>query len=313
MLMKVKTKWRGDAISHFMEELIDYAGLFPPAALSLSQAIQNYQSYISSSDSWMMGPFVIPVSRLKELDEYRSLFNEPYPLRLSVILSRKEELENELVLIEHFLHKYQNSGSVEAIEVSLSPDSSPSFLKKLATRLDGYPIYCEVAGGKDEILPLLDGIRFVNKESTKPIGVKLRMGGIRAALFPSAQTAAFVIHESQKRGLFIKFTAGLHHPIRQFRQEVETKMHGFVNVFTASLLAYRHALDVETIEAILLDEDSSHFSFTPKGLSWQHLTIHSKEIIQARSFFAHSYGSCSFDEPREELGELSIYHEEEVE
>ena len=313
MLTKVKTKWRENAVSHFMTELIDYAGFFPPASLPLPKAISNYSSYISGSDSWMLGPFVIPAARLNELGEYKSLFNTQYPLRLSVILTEAKELATELKRIEHFLHTYQDEGSVESIEIKLSQDIKPSFLEKLAKDTSDFPVYCEVSGTNEHIRSLLDRIESVNKRSPKQIGVKMRMGGIHADLFPSAERAAFVIHECQKRGLFIKFTAGLHHPIRQYRQEVETKMHGFVNVFTAALFAYTHCIDIKMIESILLDEDPSHFSFTPTGLSWGNKTVSSEDINKARSLFAHSYGSCSFDEPREELGNLSIFHEEATE
>lgn len=316
MLTKVKAKWRENAVSHFMTELIDYAGLFPPAALPLSEAIRNYSSYISSSDSWMLGPFVIPAARLNELAEYKDQFNEfneQYPLRLSVILTESNELQTELRCIEQFLHTYPDTGSVDSLEIKLSHDVKPTFLEKLAMDTIDYPIYCEVSGTNEQIQFLLDTIERVNQKSPKQIGVKMRMGGIKADLFPSAEKAAFVIHECQKRGLFIKFTAGLHHPIRQYRNEVETKMHGFVNVFTAALLSYNDCIDAKTIEMILLDEDPSHFSFTPAGLSWGNLTVSSEEINKARSLFAHSYGSCSFDEPREELGNLSIFHEEETE
>ena len=47
--------WKEEAISHFMTELIDYAGIFPPAALPLKEAILNYHSYIHQEDSWMLG------------------------------------------------------------------------------------------------------------------------------------------------------------------------------------------------------------------------------------------------------------------
>ncbi|WP_338449947.1 hypothetical protein R4Z09_28015 [Niallia oryzisoli] len=313
MLTKVKAKWRETAVSHFITELIDYAGLFPPAALPLPEAIRNYSSYISRSDSWMLGPFVIPAARLNELAEYKDRFNEQYPLRLSVILTESNELQTQLRSIEQFLHTYQDVGSVDSIEIKLSHDVKPSFLEKLAKDTIDYPIYCEVSGTNEQIKALLDTIKSVNHKSPKQIGVKMRMGGIKADLFPSAEKAAFVIHECQGRDLFIKFTAGLHHPIRQYRNEVETKMHGFVNVFTAALFAYNDSIDVKTIETILLDEDPSHFSFTPAGLSWGNMSVSSEEINKARSLFAHSYGSCSFDEPREELGNLSIFHEEETE
>jgi hypothetical protein len=40
--------------------LIDYAGLFPPAKLSLDQAIRNYAAYRQCPERWMLGKFVIP-------------------------------------------------------------------------------------------------------------------------------------------------------------------------------------------------------------------------------------------------------------
>ncbi|HEX7940741.1 MAG TPA: hypothetical protein VF488_03015, partial [Gemmatimonadaceae bacterium] len=50
-----------------MRRLVDYAGLFPPAELSMSDATARYASYLRSSDAWMLGRFVVPVERLDEL------------------------------------------------------------------------------------------------------------------------------------------------------------------------------------------------------------------------------------------------------
>src|SRR5262245_39353072 len=47
--------------------LIDYAGLFPPARLPLSESLTNYLRYRSESESWMLGRFICPASRLGEL------------------------------------------------------------------------------------------------------------------------------------------------------------------------------------------------------------------------------------------------------
>ncbi|WNS78566.1 hypothetical protein RRU94_00895 [Domibacillus sp. DTU_2020_1001157_1_SI_ALB_TIR_016] len=310
MLTKINVKWEEAAVSHFMTELIDYAGLFPPAALPLAEAISNYHSYIHGSDSWMLGPFVIPASRLNELQPFAAQFNDQYPLRLSVILSKSETIEKEIEAMNLFLETYDTAGSIEAVEVPLPEKVDFSFLEKLEQYTGNYPVYCEMTGTNQEILTTLDAISSLNQISSKSIGVKMRMGGIRADLFPSAERAAFIIHETQKRGLAIKFTAGLHHPIRQYRNEVETKMHGFVNVFTASIMAYCRSIHIETIQAILLDEDPTNFSFTKEALSWRNFTVSSAEIDKARTLFAASYGSCSFDEPREELGELTIFQGE---
>ncbi len=47
--------------------LIDYAGLFPPAGLSLEGAAQRYREYSLGERHWMLSHFVLPVSRLTEL------------------------------------------------------------------------------------------------------------------------------------------------------------------------------------------------------------------------------------------------------
>ncbi|QED47926.1 hypothetical protein [Cytobacillus dafuensis] len=311
MLTKVNGKWTEAAISHFMTQLIDYAGLFPPASLPLSEAISNYHTYMNGSDSWMLGPFVIPATRLIELEPYKSHFTEQFPLRLSIILN-PAELEQDLEAINLFLKTYKTAGTVKAIEIPLTPYVELSILEKIENRTERFPVYFEVTGTNDQIQYSIDAIHRLNKKSLKSIGIKMRMGGMAKQLFPSAKQAAFVIYECQKRDLALKFTAGLHHPIRQYRNEVDTTMHGFVNVFTAALLAYCHSIDAKTIEEILLDEDPTHFSFTTNTLSWGNLTVSSSEINDARSFFATSYGSCSFDEPREELGELTIFYGEEI-
>jgi cell division FtsZ-interacting protein ZapD len=295
-----------------MEELIDYAGLFPPAALPLKEALLNYHSYINGVDSWMLGPFVIPASRLYELEPFKDKFNDQYPLRLSVILTKSEEIETDLHSIQKFLETYQTAGTVDSMEVPLPSDVGIEFLQKLEKQTENYPVYCEVTGTNDQLLNTLDSIQAIDQKSFKRFGVKIRMGGTTANLFPTVQQAAFMIHECQKRGLALKFTAGLHHPIRQYREEVETFMHGFVNVFTASIMAYCHSVDSATIQSILRDESLKNFSFTKDTLSWRNFTVSSSEIKDARNFFAASYGSCSFDEPREELGELNIFQGEKT-
>jgi hypothetical protein len=50
-----------------LEHLIDYAGLFPPAALSMQDAVRNYARYRDGEYSWALGKFVVPQARVKEV------------------------------------------------------------------------------------------------------------------------------------------------------------------------------------------------------------------------------------------------------
>src|SRR5207244_8426599 len=47
--------------------LIDYAGLFPPASLSMEQALANYARYREGEHAWMLGRFVVPAARAAEV------------------------------------------------------------------------------------------------------------------------------------------------------------------------------------------------------------------------------------------------------
>ncbi|MGH9897511.1 MAG: hypothetical protein ACRD4L_01490, partial [Pyrinomonadaceae bacterium] len=47
---------------------LDYAGLFPPAQLSMSEAVGEFAKYLLMEESWMLGRFVMPISRLGEFE-----------------------------------------------------------------------------------------------------------------------------------------------------------------------------------------------------------------------------------------------------
>src|SRR5690554_3542756 len=49
-------------------ELIDYAGLFPPAALGMPQVVANYAAYRASEEAWMLGRLIVPAARLDEFE-----------------------------------------------------------------------------------------------------------------------------------------------------------------------------------------------------------------------------------------------------
>ena len=51
-----------------MNGLIDYAGLFPPAALDMATALRNYGAYRAGEYAWMLGRFVLPAARKGEVD-----------------------------------------------------------------------------------------------------------------------------------------------------------------------------------------------------------------------------------------------------
>ena len=101
----------------------------------------------------------------------------------------------------------------------------------------------------------------------------------------------------------IKFTAGLHHPVRIFHQSVQTKMHGFLNVLGAGVLGLEHDWTEKQFVEMLEDEDAASFSFTADCFAWCDWKVATERVAAHRELVT-SLGSCSFEEPRADLRAL---------
>jgi hypothetical protein len=142
-------------------------------------------------------------------------------------------------------------------------------------------------------------------EESATFGYKLRTGGVTADAFPTSAQVARALVTPATHQLPIKFTAGLHHPIRQYRDEVKTKMHGFLNVLGAAVLAAEHRWDARQASVMLDEENATSFSFGEDFFAWREWKI-DVERLRYRRKFVSSFGSCSFDEPRDDLRVLGL-------
>src|SRR5581483_4489721 len=104
---------------------------------------------------------------------------------------------------------------------------------------------------------------------------------------------------------------GLHHPVRSVRpltyagDSPRAPMHGFLNVFCAAALAY-HGGEQSAVAELLDETDPAALEFTDTGLNWKGRHLSASQIHSARREFAHSFGSCSFEEPVSDLRELGL-------
>jgi hypothetical protein len=160
----------------------------------------------------------------------------------------------------------------------------------------GRPVYCEVpAADLDE----------VNRAGGF---AKLRTGGVRPEAIPTVGDVAAFIRACAERRLAFKATAGLHHPVRAphpLTYEADAPravMHGFLNVFLAAALAWHGDSD---IEPVLAETDPAAFRFDDRA-HWRDRSLDAGQVRDARRHFAHSFGSCSFDEPVRDLEALGL-------
>lgn len=284
------------AFQTFMTELIDYAGLFPPAALSMRGACVEYQHSRTSENAWMVGRFVCPVGRLGELArESESITSDTW--RLSVLAG--DPLERDLDSITAFLDETGSRFDVPSLEIRVgSVTNLEVCLDVLETVEEGVTAYFELPADED-----LRGL--IAALSGTGHGAKIRTGGVTPELFPSPDQVARFIAMCRDAQVPFKATAGLHHPVRHLNATVGCRMHGFFNVFTAAALAVARNLSAEAIASIIRTERADAFSFVGDQCHALDYTLTTQALDRGRRF-AVSFGSCSIAEPVADLSAIGL-------
>jgi len=285
------------SVKALLSSVIDYAGLFPPAKLDMGQAMANYALYQTTPYSWMLGHFVVPASRLKELEELLPSF----PLKqwsLSVILSGDWELE-----IDRVLSLDNNQIAIASLEF---PPLPPADIERVLPRLPvGVDCFFEIPFNQD-----LEAYLSVLQQNGA--SAKIRTGGITANAFPSAtQLYQYVLAFAEARVPF-KATAGLHHPLPgNYRLTYEpdspsTTMHGFLNVAIVAAFVYWQKLTLAEGLEVLKESASDRFQFQEDGIGWSKYQLNISQLEEVRQRFFRSFGSCSFQEPIDDLKTLKL-------
>jgi hypothetical protein len=203
---------------------------------------------------------------------------------------------NRLVLPQAKLNEVQLQTNWKVtLLVDHEPGPLPPQIETLeikADRLLSLPTYCEVPLDR-----IVDGF------------AKIRTGGLTPEAIPPAEDLADFLCKAAERRLAFKATAGLHHPVRSDRPLTYAPdaprgiMHGFVNVFLAAAFAW-HGADRATVLKILSETDAGAFQFHNDEAQWRDQRLTTKQVAEVRREFAHSFGSCSFEEPIADLREL---------
>jgi len=330
-----------ESLRAFMNGLIDYAGLFPPAKLPLDEAIDDYIIHLKGENSWMLGRFIIPVSKLNELDQFVSLFDEIGPLELAVLGSGGNsddeylsKIGNDMAKISDYRNRHSGKVRIEVYECKLPSNSPSKKTMKKATdllnqnKLSHYHEFPELpdvginystdedeSSWDEEILPVVSMIA-----KLKGAGIKLRCGGIVKEAFPSVEQIAAMIQTCALIEIPMKCTAGLHHPIRHFAEEYDAYMHGFINTFGAGIFASNFPKPKNSQERfrmfILLshmigEQVDDNFDFEDEMMIWKVgddrdsiFEFDNDGIKNCREKNMMSYGSCSFQEPIDDLKQL---------
>ncbi len=317
------------ALKSFLNSLVDYAGLFPPASLNLAQAFNNYIMYLQGDYSWALSRFVIPAKKLPELEELMGQIKYPKDLILpfSVLATNPEgvndfekHLERDIELIGEFAGKFGSRVKTDVLELRLPADAvegsskdlsglmktvTDSFKDKLNMNVTAFYEAALKGDFENRVIKAAEAISFQNG-SSRNAGFKLRTGGVEAAAFPAPGEISFALITCIEYDVPMKCTAGLHHPIRHYDESLQTNMHGFLNVFGAGIFAQVCNLDEDETLQILTEEDPYAFHFTEEGIEINDFVVSKKDLELSRKKFMLSYGSCSFDDPINDLKTMEL-------
>jgi hypothetical protein len=285
------------AIEPFLNRLIDYAGLFPPAGLDMVASIRNYASYCSGKYAWALGRLIVPVARLTEFSAALTEVGSDaqlVPWLLGALSTGDPQQDARLIsgldkraaVVDVLECKAANLAEVHKL-LSAAPPQPTLYVE--------FPLEnCR------QILPVL-------KEGSAR--AKIRTGGVTADAIPSVEQVTEFLAACAEAKVPFKATAGLHHPLRSVQKltyepgSASALMHGYINVFVAAIIAY-YGATAEEVLAVLNEHDPTAFRWSRHALAWRDQELSAEQIREARETFAIGFGSCSFTEPIADLSDL---------
>lgn len=297
------------ALEILLAGVVDYAGLFPPAALDMVAATESYAQYLSDPDRQLLGRFVVPVVRLREFDDAasarlpRGAATEPW--RLSALTGPDLHADIDLALkfnCRHWSESEIGHAVIDALEIKVSvPDeihAAASIMPRQFTPFFEIPIAA-------------DPLELVSAIQRSGTFAKARTGGVTPNAFPDAKDVVRFMVRCRDARIAFKLTAGLHHPLRAeygltYAQDgPRGMMFGYLNMFVAAALAWSSA-DEGIVLSAMLSTSVQDFRFSEESITFADVSLSSDVLRDARDNFIISFGSCSFREPVDDLAALSI-------
>lgn len=283
--------------------VVDYAGLFPPAGLSMADAVAEYGRARRGPSAWMLGRFVVPAARLADfaaalhLRPATAVAGDPWAVSAIV----RDGVANDVAVIAEFnAHASSQGARVDSVE------SKPLTIDSIDWLADACgpfgEVYVELALGPE--LPA-----WMARVAARGLRAKIRTGGITADAFPAPAAIVSFIAEAVRHGVVFKATAGLHHAVRgAYRltyapDAASAPMYGYLNVLlaTAALQAGASAADAETLLTLA---DPAALVLHDGTVTWGSHEFTVAQLHATRERLV-SFGSCSFQEPADEFDALA--------
>ena len=297
-----------DARYAFLAGLIDDAGQFPPAALPLETAVQRHAED-RRKRGWLVRRFLCPASRL---DALHAALPPDADWRIGVVCDRS--IDVDLAATAAFASKAQTA-VVEAVETRLAGGDAGEIARICGelkrTLSPGVVVFLEVGlpDGATSVTRAVAAIAHARNADTWPgraLAAKVRCGGVGAGTAPPVDSVAHLLVTCVEAGVPLKATAGLHHPVRHVDAATGEPAHGFFNVAGAALLLSAGQITAGEVVYVLSESDPEAFSLTGEGFAWRDHALSPAQVAEGRAAAFTGFGSCSIDEPVDDLTALGV-------
>ncbi|NNG20077.1 hypothetical protein HJ590_10935 [Naumannella sp. ID2617S] len=261
--------------------MLDDAAIFPPGLKPLEQAVPAHRNHRRSKYRELVGPLVLTSAALDELPRLTRGYADG---SVEVSVTGVEVTRAPEVAEICFTLAAVRLAAFELLIGELAPGEVGRHVAELAAVLPGVELFLEVprtpdGGYSEEVLEALAGT---------PCRAKFRTGGVTADLYPSEQQLAAAIESAVRLGVPFKATAGLHHALRN--TDGDREQHGFANLLWATAEAQRAG----DVAGALAERDGAV------------VTERVAELDPGVRQAFRSFGTCSIDEPVEELRGLGL-------
>jgi hypothetical protein len=273
--------------------LVDYAGLFPPAALTMESAVRQYAAYSASDQAWMLGRFVVPAAHLDAFRDAQAPLPDQPEWHLSALVGADVEADVERV------HSFNNAMAARAhIDTVEGKATTDDAVTRIADCASGFRAFVEIP--VTDFVPLLDAIR------DRGLNAEGSHRGSEPRDVPGTGSAAPLHRARLPRERAVQGDGGIASraarrlPSDLRRGRAERADVRFPERVSHGRIRPRRHDRRRGVGAPPRARPQEDFRFVERD-SWGGRSISTDDIHAARDCVALSFGSCSFLEPVDEL------------
>lgn len=274
--------------------LVDDAAMFPPGNAPLEQAVTEHQGHRTAWYADLVGPLLVPATRIDDLLDFIAGQGFSEPVRLGIVAPGGLEPARSALAAA----RGRPEVTVAAVELPLA--AADDVARTWAELGDGS------AGASRAVWWEIDRSGYLREQlgrlagaagSAGPGGAKLRTGGLDPSAFPAERELAAFLRHAVDLDLTFKLTAGLHHAVRGTDSSTGLEQHGVLNVLGAIKAALNGA-EAEELAEILSERDAQPLVSRAHAMSEADASV-------IRAFWS-SFGCCGVTDPIDDLADLGL-------